>query len=206
MDKTKVLITIVIVLLVLNSATLVFLWLQHPPMAIIGQRTARDPGEVLSRELGFSQQQQQQFNVLRDAHHAQMVVYGDSLKHLKDSLFVLLLNRDSIHAKSLFPAIGGVHQMIEQVTYDHFQQVRSMLTPEQRQKYDPMLRNAVAGNPRPAHDDRNQPELGSQNQSQQGCPPRKQGPLRLGSDQGQRPPEPPPNGQGPEGRPPKQGR
>ncbi|HTY08908.1 MAG TPA: hypothetical protein VMF29_07065 [Candidatus Edwardsbacteria bacterium] len=183
MDKTKILIAIVVALLVLNSATLVFLWLQHPPRATIGPRQPRDPGAVLSQELGFTQQQQQQFDVLREAHHARMVVLGDSLKHLKDSLYTLLLSRDSIQAKALCTAIGGVQQQIEQVTYDHFRQVRSLLTPEQRQKYDPMLRNAIAGTPRPARDERDQPEPAGTRQAPFGRSPRE--------DQGQRSQAPP---------------
>jgi periplasmic protein CpxP/Spy len=164
MDKTKVLIAVIIALLVLNSATLVFLWMQRPPRPASGNLQARDPGQVLSQQLGFSREQQLRFDTLRTAHHGQMVVYGDSLKRLKDSLFTLLLRRDSVNAASLFAAIGSVHQKVEQVTFDHFQQVRSLCTPEQRQKYDRMLYNALTDVPRPSR------ETAREGQGQPGSP------------------------------------
>jgi protein CpxP len=143
---------VVVALLALNSATLVFIWLQRPPRAALDNRQARDPGEVLSRHLGFSQEQQQQFETLRTAHHDKMITYGDSLKGLKDSLFTLLLNRDSVHAGQLFSDIGILHQKVERVTFDHFQQVRSICTDEQRQKYDLMIKNAYLDVQRPSRD------------------------------------------------------
>ncbi len=157
MEKTKLLTGFVIVLIAVNAATLAFIWLQRPAQPQ-GRRPERDPGEVLSQQLGFSREQKLAFDTLRARHHSQMMALGDSLKSMKEALFQSILSGDTLRARAIIFSIGTVHQQVELVTFDHFSGVRRLLTPEQRVKYDGMLHRAITEGPgQPKGDDRRPP-------------------------------------------------
>jgi len=152
MDKIKYLTILVIILAVLNAATLAFIWLQRPAGAGPQKGSGEDPAVLLARQLGFSQQQQQQFEELRALHQIQMKIWGDSLKTLKERQYSLLISHDPVGAGAVIQAIGEVHRQIEQVTFDHFSRALQLCTPQQRQQYEKMLYRAITDIPRQTRD------------------------------------------------------
>ena len=65
------------------------------------------PADMLVHELGFDNEQRNQFNALQRELRERIIPYDDSIKLCKDSLFGLILENDSIESKRSCRAYRG---------------------------------------------------------------------------------------------------
>ncbi len=155
MNKVTYLSILVIALIALNAVALVFIWRRPLLKPMITTNHEQRPGDILAQSLGFSRQQQERFDELRNQHRSMMIAYSDSIGMLREKLHSLLVNDDSTAAWGVITMIGNVHQYIEQATYEHFAKVRLLCTPKQRQQYDRMVHRAITEGYSPSRGRRN---------------------------------------------------
>lgn len=127
---------LVAVSLLINAATLIFFWYNRPPQE--GNRGSK-PGRVLIEKLKMDEKQQALFRPLRDQHHQA----HDSL------LAIIAAQRQALYAQkqvandTIIQKIGLLQAEIERITYEHFQEVRKICTPEQQKQLDALLGKTV---------------------------------------------------------------
>jgi Spy/CpxP family protein refolding chaperone len=141
MNNIKFLKSILLVLLLVNIATLSFLWLTKPPRNN-RQGSAKD---FFSHELSFSAKQEQQFDSLKDLFQAQKEDLRDEVKDKYKNYFDLLQNPkvDSSTVKNVVSEIIRIKEKEELTLFYHFQKVRSICDATQKQKFDRIVKEAA---------------------------------------------------------------
>ena len=142
-EKPKFLTAIIVALLLLNFGTLTFMWTHHP-----GGPRGQRPGDVfhfLVSELKMTDEQQKQYEVLRDEHHHQVEEKQQEGRKLHDTFYELLRNPkiDSLMVAQTADAIAVNQKQIDLITFYHFQKVRAICTPQQQQKFDEIIAEAL---------------------------------------------------------------
>lgn len=144
--KNKVLLIIVAVLLLTNIGMLVFLLNMKP-----GGSRGRGPGgwqgttEFLEKKVGFSQQQLKAYQELRAQHREKMRPLLTDMRGAKES-FYRLMSKPELTDSLLYrgaDSIGRRQSAIDLQTFRHFQQVRGLCDPEQRQRFDSLVHQVI---------------------------------------------------------------
>ena len=138
-ERSKLLWVTVISLLVLNFFTLAFIWFHHPPGDHFPQRPP--VGEFLVHELNLNDNQVKLFDELKRAHHEKVEKIQKELHVMHDSYFDLLKsdNVDSTKVNSIADQMSALQKETELITFNHFKDVRNILTPEQKTKFDSVI-------------------------------------------------------------------
>jgi periplasmic protein CpxP/Spy len=132
---------VIIILLLLNTGTLGFVWVNNgKPKMERGHRPPRPDGIIIDR-LQLDEQQKEQFFASRNEHHEHMVVIQRESSTLHKDLFALLQQPvvDTVLKDSILTRIQALNLRKEEVTFHHFQQLRSMLRPEQVGRFDELV-------------------------------------------------------------------
>jgi periplasmic protein CpxP/Spy len=127
---------LVAIALIVNAATLIFFWYNRPPHE--GMR-GKKPGRVLIEELKMDEKQQILFQPLRDQHHQ---AHDSLLRIIADQRQILYSQKQAAN-DTILHKIGLLQAEIEQITYNHFNEVRKICTPEQQTKLDNLLEKTV---------------------------------------------------------------
>jgi periplasmic protein CpxP/Spy len=136
MNKLRFLTWTVILLLLLNAGTLIYLLTtrnqdQRPPHG--------DPApDFITEQLQLDAQQQLRFAELRHQHQEIVRRIQEQDRKLHDEYFNLLKtdNPDRVKADSISLLIGKQRSSIEAATFEHFQQLRRMCNDEQKKLFD----------------------------------------------------------------------
>ncbi|SDY61628.1 periplasmic heavy metal sensor [Hymenobacter psychrophilus] len=136
LTKTRMLSWLAVALGLLNVGLLALLWLGRPG----NQPQQRPEGSSLAtylvRELQLTPTQQQQFDRLRQDHHAHMERLVRELTAEREQLFASLTGPNAVAASpALLDHIGRLQRQTDSITYDHFAAVEKMLTPDQRKRW-----------------------------------------------------------------------
>ncbi len=146
-DKSKLLWTAVIALLVLNFFTLALIWFHHPPRDHENghEMHGGNVAGFLIHELSFSDEQIKKFDVLKSAHHEQVEKIQDAIHDLHKEFFDLMKSdvNDSGKVNSIAEAMAQKQKEIEMVTFNHFSDVRKLCTAEQKKKFDEVIDEAM---------------------------------------------------------------
>jgi protein CpxP len=131
------------ILVVLNLATLTFLWLG-------GHCRENDPekgraGEFLIRELTLTSPQQDDFGRLRDRHQKSLLILQEQDRVLHDRFFetIFLPFPDTVEANMIADSIASLRRQMEMLTFEHFHQLRQLLTAEQTAKFQQIFQQAL---------------------------------------------------------------
>ena len=144
MENQRVLKILLVVLVILNITTLSYMWINkqgmgdHPPHR-------PDVFAYLCKELQFTEQQQRQYEDLRDEHHRSIERFQQKAAMFREHFFDLIhtSSPDSALVKQLADSIASTQQKIELATFYHFQKVRAICTPEQQKKFDEVIQDAL---------------------------------------------------------------
>ena len=150
MAKQKILLATVVVLLIVNIATLTFLWMQYRrPSEPAPGMAARD---FIVKEVGLTLSQQQQYDSLRKIHRKSVIGLNDENKRLHDQMFenVGATAIDSIMLDSMAYKLSQNEVKRQKITLYHFRELRKILTVEQQSKFDNILKEALKIIGRPA--------------------------------------------------------
>ncbi len=137
--KIKSLYILVGVLLLINIATLGFIWYTTVKVkAELGIHPPRPDknNSFLADELGLTGEQLNKFDTLKKEHHEGVQKIMTQTKELKDELFECIKKGDDAKAKDLAEKLSENNKAMELLTYEHFKEVRSICNEEQKVKFD----------------------------------------------------------------------
>lgn len=128
-------------LLLINLGLLLYLLFGNSAKRPIPQR-----GQLLESMLNFDEEQNAQFETLKDAHHEVITKNNEKIKVLKNRLFTNIKNDEENDASATAERIGELTATIDLETRKHFKEVRALCNEEQKQKFDDFLKEVLAGN------------------------------------------------------------
>ena len=143
MNNTMFLKAVIIVLILLNIGTLAFMWINHPFSRLQDQPPLA--AGFLVKELKLSGSQQNEYLRLRGNHRKMLNQLQERDKALHTRFFDQLFSEvpDLKRVSDLADSIAENRRKMEVLTYDHFMQVRQMLTPEQRKKFEKIFDEVI---------------------------------------------------------------
>lgn len=140
--KNRVLTALVILLLVANTATIAFFWInreKHPP-------PAGRPDDFLIKELVLDQQQQAQLKDLVDEHRRAAEQLRLEIKTAKETFFDLLKQGQVADTtqESAAKVISDKTRELDLLTWKHFQKIRLLCNPAQQIKFDNLVQEVTS--------------------------------------------------------------
>jgi Spy/CpxP family protein refolding chaperone len=151
-SKIKLLAGLVVALVIINVSMMGYLWFApHGPGERGGPRDGRGPAGLVIKELKFDDKQREQFEKLREEHHASMMEIDKASHQLHNQLFKSLGNSaDSSRqhlSDSLIAEIAKQDISRETITFHHLSEVRKLCNPEQQKLFDDMIAKASERRP-----------------------------------------------------------
>jgi len=136
MEKTKLLTISVIGLLLLNFATLGFLFLNgskehHPPHE--GQK----PREIIIDKLHFDANQQKEYDKIIQWHHGEIERLDGNIRQTKNELYAQL-SKPEVNAKtkdSLIALLNAYQKQVEETHFKHFEDIKKLCKPNQQEDF-----------------------------------------------------------------------
>lgn len=142
--KDKGLYIVIIALLVVNIATLGFLWYSSlRPGRGPGKEPMRDrprPEALFQEELKFSPEQMKKIEAMREENFKATDKIHDELKGLQKSMMEVVRTGNDEEAKRISGLTGEKMKELEMLRYGHFKQIRDMCDETQKQKLDEMTK------------------------------------------------------------------
>ncbi len=143
-----------------NVVTLAMMWMHHKEnKESSDNRPEHRPGgpggpfNYLTAELKFDQKQKDAYSLLRDEHHRKAEQLQDSIRHAKDELFNMLHETNATEEQIMVQAnkAAAFSIQLDTLTFHHFQKVRMLCNPEQKEKFDAVINEALRsmGGPHP---------------------------------------------------------
>jgi len=163
--KNKMIGWLVLLLVLLNAATLTKLWLDKGRQGPRGNRGRSE--DLLTKELSLNESQIKQIENLRKNHFRKMENIRSEQHKTRKSLHELWQKNDvQTEVNVLTSKIGDLQESMEFETYNHFSSIRKLLTDEQKLKFDTIIHDVMRKG------DRNMegPPIGPE--GQRGPPPR----------------------------------
>lgn len=156
MDKIKLLTFAVIGLLLLNLATLGFLFLNNT-RGHDGPGHRPKPQEIIIRKLHLDEKQQEQYQQLIHWHRGQVDDFDYQIREAKNKLYLQLLQPtvDTKVKDSLINAIANYQKQIEITHFKHFQDIKKLCRKEQIEDYNVLtteLSKIFSHPPKPKND------------------------------------------------------
>ncbi|WP_162128227.1 periplasmic heavy metal sensor [Flavobacterium phycosphaerae] len=141
MEKTKLLTIAVIGLLLLNLATLGFLFLNgpkghRPPMD--GMHGRQKPREIIIEKLHFDIAQQKEYDRIIQWHQGEIRKLDQNIRQTKNELYSQLMQPE-VNAKtkdSLIAVLNSYQKQIEQTHFKHFEDIKKLCHPNQREDFN----------------------------------------------------------------------
>lgn len=151
LNKTKILTGLVVLLVLANITSMLFLWMGMRKNQPVG---FRQPSEYIIQKLSLDEKQQKQYMALVSDHRSQTKKLRDELRNYKDSFFSLLseLHADDSIKKNALIKISSLNTQLDLITFDHFKEVRTICNPVQQEQFDKIIKEVIkmvnAGPPR----------------------------------------------------------
>lgn len=135
--QTRWLVAFVVALIMANIGLVAYLWLKkEAPKQVLPRSDAR---AYLVQTLALSTAQTASFDSLREGHFERMRNYKDAMRLAKDSLFEGLRQPQAKNAERLTQRIGALQARMDLETFDHFAQLRALLSPAQAEIFDNVI-------------------------------------------------------------------
>lgn len=142
--KSKLLPVLLFFLILLNGV-LIFLLIKKPHVNERNQPNKNQQGiSFLADQLQFSEAQKKQFIEFDKAHREFMMTIDQELLKDKDVLFNSF-QKKSFNMDSLTNKIGLLQAKKESVVFVFFKNVRKICTPDQTEKFDNIIKEALKG-------------------------------------------------------------
>ena len=179
----------IIVLVLMNLTALTVLWLGRPE----GRRPQGGPQgpaadkpriqQMLKKELGFDEIQVEQYLILRENHHTEAQQLEVEIRELKRVMFDEVLQEypQPMLSDSLLSLVQTKQANLEQLTFQHFLDLKQLCKPEQQDKLKILMHEVFRQGKQPARKSDGPPPMPGDRQQ----PPRRPHP------RGEEPPTPP---------------
>ncbi len=152
----KILAFFTVALLITNVVLVYFLWKDKKSNSH-GDKGKSNKGDWMVDELKLDDKQKVQHKEIKDAHFARLKPVFDSITSGRSNLYKLL--KEPQVSDSLInlytEAVGKQQSLISLYTFEHFQKMRAICTPEQQIKLDEVIQKLVqnmgkrGGKPKP---------------------------------------------------------
>lgn len=146
LKNTKVLVGIIIFLMLVNIATLSFLWFTRPTAKKerSDHKKTPDVERFLKRKLNLSDDQTRLFQEARDDHFAATQHLVKAMQKDRKELMKLLAQKpDSAEVNHLIRKMSRTQMDLERASFEHMQRLRSYCTEKQQPKFDSVMFNTV---------------------------------------------------------------
>ncbi|MCU0434515.1 MAG: periplasmic heavy metal sensor [Bacteroidia bacterium] len=135
MNKSKLFVALIVLLLLANVVLLVFAFGDRP-----GSRERRGAlRERIINQLHFDQAQADKYELLIHEHRSTVDAKSDEISQLRRQMYAALKTGDSAANDSLRHEIGKLQIETELVHYNHFKGIRALCRPDQLPAFDTML-------------------------------------------------------------------
>jgi Spy/CpxP family protein refolding chaperone len=131
----------IIIFLLINTALIVMMWLDRPE-----KQRPRPQGPVndfLQNELQLTAKQEEQFEAERKAHFEKMEPLLRESREKRDEMFDQISSTDTSKITVLSNELVSLEAQKEVNTVYHFRRLRSLLTEEQKTKFDKIFRDLL---------------------------------------------------------------
>ena len=137
--------TVAVLLLLVANIILVFMLVRGKGPKESGRQGRGEPFELMAKELKMTDQQKNDYKLLREEHQKKVKPLFDSLRAAKTA-FYDLMKLDTV-SDSLVNVYGqqiAQRQIaIDKVTFAHFKKVRSLFNPDQLPQYDSFMKKMM---------------------------------------------------------------
>jgi len=159
----------IIFLVVVNIITISTMWLlltkERGPQPFDQLKRPQGSMELMQKELNLSKEQKENFEKARVASFEKSKKLLDKMNELKEKLSKELVNDniDSTVVTSLVQEIGSTHAKLEKLRFDHFKELLSLCSKEQKEKFKPILEKLVGAMPLPRKDNEDKRDFKNDN-------------------------------------------
>lgn len=148
LENSKFTGTALLLLLALNSVLLVLLVLKKPDNSanvVVNPRQAGGPKDFLIHELNLDAAQTAKYSEMARQHHDKIQRIEADVRQLRDSMVSQLesASPDTAIISRLAQKVGQDQVQLDQITFDHFRELRSICTPEQQARFAKVIRQAL---------------------------------------------------------------
>lgn len=190
MENTRFLKITIIVLLLVNIGTLVFMWAnrqqqEQPPMPPRGGGGPGGAFAYLTNELKLDDQQKEKLEVLRTSHRQEADRIDRISGPMHHRFFNMLGKADPAAVDKMADSLAWCQKQRELITYKHFADIRALCTPEQQKRFDVVVNDALR---MMARQPKGPGRPGGPPRDQQGPPQEQDGPPPPRDQQGPPPP------------------
>jgi hypothetical protein len=135
MNKNKLLIISVAVLVLLNISLIVVLTLGHSPRPPHMQGP-QNPQEIIIEKLNFDASQVEAYNEIITEHREQIENKEHEMRIAKEALYHSLSSDNQDEKDQLIAKINILQKDFEDIHYNHFLEIKKLCKPEQIQDYN----------------------------------------------------------------------
>ena len=153
--QKRYLLFVIVLLVILNLATILMLWLNRPPQPML-QREQRRPEQekmhiqqLLKDQLGFDETQTEQYLKLREEQKERASLIQNEIRQIKKQMFdeVLKDNPQTTLSDSLLKLSQEKMADLEQLTFRHFLDLKKLCKPGQQDKLKFLIGESFRQNP-----------------------------------------------------------
>jgi Spy/CpxP family protein refolding chaperone len=146
LTKQKTLISIIVVLVILNITTLLFLWFGRPLKPLLDAPSPPNTNQFLTKEMGLAGEQEIAFNQLHETHFKTMKKMNEAINRKRNEMREESLkddtNKDNI--ERIASEIGNLHYEFEKYMFSHFTEVKQILNKDQIKIFNKLIEKALA--------------------------------------------------------------
>ncbi len=137
MNKTKILIIGVVILVVLNVGLMAIILLNKPPHHQPPHLAKRiEPKHIIIERLQLDTEQVSDYESLIQKHREQIHEQEEKIRIAKQGLFNLLQYDDYSQKDSIINYISDTQKMIENIHFSHFNDIKNLCTENQMNEFN----------------------------------------------------------------------
>ena len=143
-SSNKILSVAVILLLVINTVLLVFMW-RSKDRHNSKRPQGSSPFEMMVKELHLTDQQKNEYKKLRDEHFAAVKPLFDSIREIRKD-FMRLVKESVVSDTALSnysDRIAKKQATIDRLTLDHLRKARSLFSGDQQKQFDDFVQKMM---------------------------------------------------------------
>lgn len=137
-NRFRILWVAIIVLVALNMGMIAW-------FTFFAQRPGPPKRLFLEQELSFNKKQKDTYRLMREEHFMRARSIKEQVKMMKEAFFKAMadssITEEELRKKAL--AISEESSELDVLTFLHFQQVRQMCSPEQKEKFDEIIEEVL---------------------------------------------------------------
>jgi hypothetical protein len=155
---------LILILVLMNISLMLMLWFETPKSGTVQTSSTPEDEQVriehmLKDKLGFSDEQIDEFMLLRMAHRTRIDSLQRRMQDLKNQIFngVLQDVPEPVMSDSLLSVAEKTQMEIERLTFGHLLDLKRLCKPEQRERLQQIIHELLARNPKRVTPEREPP-------------------------------------------------